>query len=191
MFKFIGELMSLTKHFLSFSHKITKKIYDLRLDYLVLFPLFFFIGSQSTIPLPFSPVPLSLQPYTVFLAAWFLGRRGVVGYAMYLLYGACGTPIFAGFSGGIAYLLGPTCGYLMGFLVGALIIATLRSFAHSIVQAYGLYVLATAAVFACGVTNLSFFMPLKIAFNLGFVPFIIGDFLLKPALFVLATRMRK
>ncbi len=183
--------MSLTKHLLSFSHKITKKIYDLRLDYLVLLPLFFFIGSQITIPLPFSPVPLSLQPYTVFLAAWFLGRRGVAGYAMYLLYGACGAPIFAGFSGGIAYLLGPTCGYLMGFLVGALIIATLRSFAHSIVQAYGLYVLATAAVFACGVTNLSFFMPLKIAFNLGFVPFIIGDFLLKPALFVLATRMRK
>jgi biotin transport system substrate-specific component len=183
--------MSLTNYLVSFSHKITKKILDLHLDYLLLLPLFFFIGSQIIIRIPFSPVPISLQPYTVFLAAWFLGQRGAAGYAMYLLHGACGAPIFAGFSGGLTYLLGPTCGYLIGFLVGAVMIVSLKSYVYNNVQAYSLYVVANIAVFACGIANLTRFMPLQRAVMCGLVPFIIGDFLFKPVFFVLATRLRK
>ena len=74
-----------------------------------------------SIPLPFSPVPISLTHIAVYLAAYVLGMKaGTVSYLIYLLLGAVGMPVFSGFQGGIAKLLGPTGGYLIGFILTAL-----------------------------------------------------------------------
>ncbi|MBM3886450.1 biotin transporter BioY [Candidatus Dependentiae bacterium] len=179
--------MNATRNLTLNLHTTYHKIKTLHLDWLVIFPLFFFITSQIILPLPFSPVPVSLQPFPVFLVAWFFGFRGIAGYFAYLLEGALSAPIFFGFSGGLAHLMGPTGGYLLGFLPGAIIIVYAKkhmSF-QSLIAKYGLYTLATLITFISGVSFLTFFISIKAAIVHGFIPFIIGDFLFKPTIFTL------
>jgi len=78
-------------------------------------------GTFIVVPLPFSPVPLVLQNFFALLAGMVLGPvRGGAAVGLYLLVGALGAPVFSGASGGVAHLLGPTGGYLLGYLAGAL-----------------------------------------------------------------------
>jgi biotin transport system substrate-specific component len=182
--------MAITNIFVRLTHKAALKLRTYHLDYLVLLPLFFFIASQTILPLPFLPIPVSIQPLPIFLAAWFFGYRGVAGYATYLVQGLLGAPIFSGFSGGITHLLGPTGGYLIGFLLGAIIIACLKKNVHTKLEAYGAYALATATSIILGVAHLVSFMPVKAALACGCIPFIIGDFAIKPALFILALNIK-
>ena len=72
--------------------------------------------------LPIGPVPISLTTMAVFLSVYALGMRdGTAAVGVYILLGAFGLPVFSGFSGGIAKLLGPTGGYIVGFLFMAAI----------------------------------------------------------------------
>ncbi|NBJ81994.1 biotin transporter BioY [bacterium 1XD42-94] len=74
------------------------------------------LGPMS-LPIPISPVPISLTNLVIYMMAYVLGARlSLVSYATYLLLGAVGLPVFSGFSGGLAKLAGPTGGYLVGFL---------------------------------------------------------------------------
>ncbi|MGO9441941.1 MAG: biotin transporter BioY [Terriglobales bacterium] len=79
----------------------------------------FFVAlcARVTVPLPFTPVPLTLQNFAVLLVGLALGsRRGFAALALYLAEGACGLPVFNPTGlGGIAQLLGPTGGYLMAY----------------------------------------------------------------------------
>lgn len=75
-----------------------------------------------SIPLPISPVPISLTNLAVYLAIYALGMlRGTASYLVYLLIGFVGVPVFSAFTSGPAKLLGPTGGYLIGFIFMALI----------------------------------------------------------------------
>ena len=79
------------------------------------------IAVCSWISIP-ATVPFTLQTFAIFAALGLLGgKRGTVAVAVYLLLGAIGVPVFAGFQGGIGALLGTTGGYLLGFLLTALI----------------------------------------------------------------------
>ncbi len=72
--------------------------------------------------IPIGPVPVSLTPLAVFLSVYILGtKRGTIAYLLYLLIGAVGVPVFSGFTGGLGKLAGPTGGYLIGFILMALI----------------------------------------------------------------------
>ena len=76
-----------------------------------------------TIP---APVPFTLQTFGVFCALTLLGaRKGATAIGVYLAMGFVGLPVFSGFSGGIGVLLGPTGGYLTGYLVCAIIVGWL------------------------------------------------------------------
>ena len=67
-------------------------------------------------------VPFTLQTFGVFLSAGLIGgKRGTAAVAVYLLLGSAGLPVFAGFTGGIGHITGPTGGYLVGFLFTALV----------------------------------------------------------------------
>ena len=69
------------------------------------------------VPLPFSPVPLTLATLAVYLAAAVLGpKKGAISVLIYLLMGMAGLPVFSGFSGGIGRLAGPTGGYIIGYI---------------------------------------------------------------------------
>ncbi len=76
------------------------------------------IAGPLSLPLPFTPVPLSLTNLALCLAVCLLGmRRGCISCLLYLLLGLCGLPVFSGFSGGAGKLFGPTGGYLIGFVL--------------------------------------------------------------------------
>ena len=77
----------------------------------------------AQIQIPFGQVPFTLQTLGVFIAASLLGwKRGTLSVIVYVLLGLAGVPVFAGFSGGIGVLFGPTGGYIIGFIFTALIV---------------------------------------------------------------------
>lgn len=79
-------------------------------------------GTFVSIPLPFSPVPIVLQNLFALLAGLVLGPvLGVAAAELYLIAGLIGAPVFAGASGGLARLLGPTGGFLVGYALAAFI----------------------------------------------------------------------
>ena len=76
----------------------------------------------SWISIPLGPVPFTLQTLAILAVLLTLGgRRGTIAIVVYLALGAIGVPVFAGFKGGPAALLGPTGGFLVGFIAAALI----------------------------------------------------------------------
>ena len=93
------------------------KTYDM--VYIAVFAVVMAICSWISIP---ATVPFTLQTFGVFLAVGVLGgKRGTLSILVYILLGAVGVPVFAGFSGGIGSLFGNAGGYKIGFLVGALV----------------------------------------------------------------------
>ena len=84
----------------------------------------------SWITIPYV-VPFTMQTFGVFLALLLLGgKRGTICMAVYLLLGAVGLPVFSGFRGGVGALVGSTGGYLVGFIVSALLMWALSGFAR-------------------------------------------------------------
>ena len=93
------------------------KTYDM--VYIAIFAVLMAIWSWISIP---TGVPFTLQTFGVFLAVGVLGgRRGTLAVLVYILLGAIGVPVFAGFTGGIGVLLNNTGGYIIGFLFSALV----------------------------------------------------------------------
>ncbi|HJC43606.1 MAG TPA: biotin transporter BioY [Candidatus Mediterraneibacter gallistercoris] len=80
------------------------------------------IIAPFSIPIPVSPVPISLTNFIIFMAVYILGMKSAsICVILYLLLGAAGLPVFSSFSGGLAKLAGPTGGYLAGFILLAFI----------------------------------------------------------------------
>src|SRR5881392_1237458 len=96
------------------------------------------IAAQIAIPIPFSPVPLTLQPLAVLLVGVVLGStRGAAALALYLLEGASGLPVFAQGHGGAVWLVAATAGYLYSYPVAAWIAGWFseRGWGNSVVRA--------------------------------------------------------
>ena len=92
----------------------------LSLTYVALMAALMAVCAWITIPV--GPVPFTMQTFAVFAALGLLGgKRGTLAVVVYLLLGLVGLPVFAGFSSGAAALLGPTGGFLVGFLASALV----------------------------------------------------------------------
>lgn len=119
-----------------------------------------FLGSivltiAAKISVPVWPVPVSLQSMAVAIVAAAFGLRiGAATVALYLGQGLAGLPVFAGAYAGPAYLMGPTGGFLVGFLVMAVIVGYLadRGAARNVLTAFGAMMLGAAAMFALGFT---------------------------------------
>ena len=91
-----------------------------------LFAALMAICSFISIPLGFTPVPVNLGTLGVFLTGGVLGRKyGTVSMTVYVLLGAVGVPVFAGFRGGLSVLVGPTGGYIIGYIAAAFLIGWL------------------------------------------------------------------
>ncbi|MBR1778961.1 MAG: biotin transporter BioY [Clostridia bacterium] len=86
------------------------------------------ISICSWINIPFI-VPFTLQTFGVFLALKVLGgKRGTISIALYIILGLIGMPVFSGFRGGLYHIMGPTGGYISGFLVTGLVYYLLKRF---------------------------------------------------------------
>ena len=149
----------------------------LELPVLLAFNLLLAGCAYVTIHLPFSPVPITGQTFGVLLVAMALGRtRGTAVVAAYVMEGALGLPVFAGGTTGPAILVGPTGGYLLGFVAAAAVVGFLADRGWS--RTLGLSLLAmtigTAIIFAVGLAQLSLFVPADLLLATGFTPFLIG-----------------
>jgi biotin transport system substrate-specific component len=158
------------------------------------------LAAQVAVPLPFTVVPLTLQPLAVLVVGGLLGAAGgAAALVLYLAAGATGLPVFAGGSGGAIHLIGPTGGYLLAFPVAAALTGRLTGLAdgRSGGAAVGRVLLATAAgMLVIHIGGLSQLILLSgdpaTAFRLGFRPFFAND-LVKvglAALLILGLRPR-
>lgn len=140
----------------------------------------FFIAAlaQLSIPLPFSPVPITGQTLGVLLAGMVLGsRRGAGSMLAYLAEGALGLPVFAGGNSGIPYMLGPTGGYLVGFVAAAWLVGALaeRGFDRSLARTFLAFALGSTVIYFFGLAWLVRFVPWPETLAAGMMPFLIGD----------------
>ena len=137
------------------------------------------ILAQIRVPLPFTPVPLTLQVMGVVGAGLLLGSLwGAISMAFYALIGALGMPWFTGMSSGIHHILGPTGGYIVGFIAGAYIAGLL---AEKIGRFSGCVFGSLAAIlsiYTFGVLGLILYgMDIKTAITVGVLPFVVADLL--------------
>lgn len=135
------------------------------------------LAAQVAIPIPFSPVPLTLQPLAVLLVGATLGPvRGAAAASLYLLEGLAGLPVFAGGSFGPAVLLGPTAGYLYAFPAAAFIAGYAN---RSILRTSAVMVAAIVVIHLGGWSWLAGAIGAGTsqAFAHGVAPFLINDVL--------------
>jgi len=129
------------------------------------------------IRLPFTPVPITGQTFAVVLIGALYGaRRGVATVLAYLAQGALGLPVFAGGAAGLAYILGPTGGYLLGFILAAALVGLLaeRGWDRRPVLTALAMTLGTAALFIPGLLWLGFFLGWDNVLAAGLIPFLPG-----------------
>jgi len=143
-------------------------------------------AAQISVPLPFTPVPFTLQPMVVLLGGAALGSRlGMSSQALYLLAGVAGLPVFAAspvLPQGIGRLLGPTGGFLLSYPVAALVAGWLaeRTFDRRYLTSILAMSCGLAIIFACGVAWLAWFaqpapLGLSVALRTGLYPFLPAD----------------
>ena len=132
-----------------------------------------------SIPLPFSPVPISLTNFAIFLAIFVLGmKNGTISFIIYLLLGAVGVPVFSSFRGGLQVLAGPTGGYLIGFIFLALIMGfALDHFDRKLVPTIIGMIIGMAVCYAFGTVWLAKLLSLsfKEGLMMGVIPYLAGD----------------
>lgn len=135
-------------------------------------------AAQIKFPMPGSPVPITFQTAIVLLAGLRLGAKdGAVSQVAYILGGTLGLPFFAGGAFGLAALMGPTGGYLLGFVLAAFVIGALRNTAKSLLGIWVLTLMTSLILFIPGVLQLKTISGITYeqALLVGFFPFIVGD----------------
>ncbi len=146
------------------------------------------VGGWVSLPIP--PVPVTLQTFFVLLAAVVMGRFAVLPVVVYLLLGIMNMPVFHNGLAGIGVLMGPTGGYLTGFIPAVLLAGLAYEQENRIIRAGGIAA-ATLTIYLFGITWLSYStgMALAQAVLLGAVPFIAGDVLKGIAAFIIGERI--
>jgi biotin transport system substrate-specific component len=136
------------------------------------------LTARIAIPLPFTPVPITGQTLGVLLTGALLGsRRAALTMVLYALEGAAGLPVFAFGRSGIAVVLGPTGGYILGFVVAAFVVGLLceRGFDRRPITSITAMVVGNLCIYALGVVWLSAYVGLQSALVQGVAPFLLGD----------------
>ena len=135
------------------------------------------VGAYIVIPLPL--VPITMQTFFVSLAPALLGGTlGALSQVIYVLIGVIGLPVFAGGKAGFGVLIGPTGGYLIGFIVGAYIIGKLIELKEhpGFIWMVSAMIIGHVALYALGVIQLMFVAKLSLskAFTVGVIPTLPG-----------------
>ena len=94
------------------------------------------VGASIHVPLPFTAIPITLQTLFIYVAGALLGSRlGALSQSLYVLMGIMGLPVFAGWRSGFEVLMGPTGGYILGFIPGAYVIGKLVELSQAFLNA--------------------------------------------------------
>jgi biotin transport system substrate-specific component len=160
-------------------NKASAGLYDIAL--IVGGSLLIGLSAQVAVGLPFSPVPVTGQTFAVLMAGLLLGaRRGSLCVLVYLVQGIAGLPVFAAApKAGPAVLLGPTGGYLIGFLAAAYLTGLLaeRGWDRHVFTTILAMTVGNAVIYLCGLIWLSMLAGIKAAVVTGLLPFVAGDIL--------------
>jgi biotin transport system substrate-specific component len=137
------------------------------------------LAAQVVVPVPFSPVPMTLQPLAVLVVGGLLGAAGgLAALVLYLMLGILGLPVFAGGASGALHLAGPTGGYLLAFPIAAGLTGALTGRQPSVLRVLLACALGMAVIHIGGVAQLALLGgDPALAFRVGFVPFLTGDLL--------------
>ena len=146
------------------------------------------------IHVPIGPVPIVLSTLFVLLSGLLLGSRwGLASMALYLFVGAIGMPVFSGGRGGFAHFLGPTGGYLFGYLLASLLTGMISERSHgNFFWEIIAVIIGSLAIYGLGVPWLKTVtqMSWPKTFIVGMVPFIIGDAVKASVALILARAVR-
>ena len=148
-----------------------------RLGAVIAFAALIALGARIVLPLPGTPVPLTLQVPFVLLAGTLLGAwDGAAAVLLYLTLGVAGLPVFAA-GGGPAYLLGPTGGYLVGFLPAAGLAGALAGRSGSFLRLLAAMTAGASIIYLCGAIHLGVLLGggLQAALAAGVTPFLAVD----------------
>jgi biotin transport system substrate-specific component len=135
-------------------------------------------AAQIAVPLPGTPVPMTLQPLAVLIVGGLLGAElGAASLVLYVLLGAAGLPVFTPFGlPGVARLIGPTGGYLLAYPVAAFAVGRLAGRAPGFGRAAGAALTGLALIHLGGLAQLGIITgSLEQAARFGTVPFLVGD----------------
>jgi biotin transporter BioY len=137
------------------------------------------LSAQVKVYLPISPVPITGQTFAVLMLAALLGsRRGVLAVIAYLAEGILGLPVFAG-GIGLAVLIGPTGGYLIGFIAVAYVVGKLAEMGwdRRVSTTVAAMLAGEIVLYMFGVCWLAVMTNIRTAMVIGLYPFIVGDIL--------------
>ena len=153
------------------------------------------LAVSAKIKIPFYPVPMTMQTFVVlFIGVAFGWRLGLATVFLYLFEGIIGLPVFSGTPEkglGMTYFLGPTMGYLVGFLV-AVFIAGYFNFNKNIFQNFLILALATSFIYILGLTWLGSLIGWeKPIFKLGAEPFLLAELFKVLLVALIASRVEK
>jgi biotin transport system substrate-specific component len=177
--------------------KSIKRTYALDISLIALFAALTAVGAYIWFPLPISPVPITLQTLFVYLAGIILGSRlASLSQVLYICLGVVGLPVFSGGKAGLGVLLGPTGGYLIGFIIAGYVIGKMVESKNKCGYVWILIslIVGTAVIYVLGVIQLSVWMNIGLdkAVFLGTLPFLVGDALkIAVALYVGNSRQIK
>ncbi|MFA5411549.1 MAG: biotin transporter BioY [Candidatus Omnitrophota bacterium] len=139
------------------------------------------LGAFVRIPVPFSPVPITLQTFFVLLSGAFLGAGpGLIAQAGYIFLGISGLSVFTGAGSGLAYLWGPTAGYLWGFILCVFFIGKSIKYApRNLLSTFAIFCLGDLILLFSGAIWLKLLLGYKFTriLFIGFLPFLPGDLL--------------
>ncbi|PKR54765.1 biotin transporter BioY [Thalassospira marina] len=148
------------------------------------------LTASAKITIPFWPVPMTLQTMAIMTIALATGPRLACATVLgYLAAGAVGLPVFAGTPErgiGLAYMVGPTGGYLLGYLVAAWMVGSFAR-GRGMFARFGIMMTAMIPVYVLGLAWLAVFVPLEKLAAYGFTPFVPGD-VVKVALVALGSQ---
>lgn len=150
------------------------------------FALLTAVAAQISVPLGFTPVPLTGQTFAVLLAGGVLGsRRGGLSMLLYVALGAIGLPFYADGAGGWTAATGATAGYLVGFIAAAIVVGLMAEHGQDrkLSTSVPAFIAGTMIIYAVGAGWLAYDLGLSLtgapgessAISLGVAPFLVGD----------------
>lgn len=165
------------------------------MTYIALMAALLCVTGPLTIPIPFSPVPISVANFIIYICTIIIGlKKGTMSVLIYYLIGAVGLPVFSGFTGGLSKFVGPTGGYLIGFLFMALSTGIFVNKFKGKVYMYAVgMIIGTLICYFIGTLWLSYLtqMGLKASLLTGVIPFIPGDILKIIISCIIGDKIRK
>ncbi len=157
----------------------TKKLSTRKLVLIALMTAITCIFAPMAIPIPVSPVPISLTNLVIMISIYVLGfKDATISYIVYLLLGLVGLPVFSGFTGGLGKLAGPTGGYLIGFIFLALIAGLFvdKFPKNRILAVVGMLIgMAITYIFGTEWLAIQLKMSFVAALSVGVIPYLAGD----------------